>query len=67
MYICVCQGITEDEVRQRANSDCFTFAHYYTMLKAGEGCCKCLPKVKELIYEEKRKARAEGDSSPRTS
>ena len=54
MYACICRGITEQAVRDMAGHNCFTFAHYASLLK-GEKCCyQCLPRIKELIYEEKQ-------------
>ena len=55
MYVCNCHGITEAQVREKASSSCFAFAHYSTQCRSG-GCCKCLPKVKEIVNEEYEKA-----------
>ncbi len=52
MYVCNCHGITEAEVRDKVHNNCFTYAHYTMSCKSG--CCKCLPRIKEIIDEEKQ-------------
>ena len=55
MYVCNCHGITEAQVRDKAGSSCFTYAHFTGLSK----CCggKCLPRVKEIINEEFEKGK----------
>ena len=53
MYACICHAVTEDEVKHKAQTSCFAFAHYTTELKCNKSCCKCLPRIKEIINEEK--------------
>ncbi len=55
MYVCVCHAITEQAVRDKAQSSCFAFAYYSTELRTSVGCCKCFPRIKEIIDEEKPK------------
>lgn len=50
MYACICHDVTEQEVRDKAHTNCFTMAHYVTTCNIK--CCKCLPRIKELINEE---------------
>ena len=51
MYVCSCYGITESQVKHKADTGCFAFA-YFAMKCKSNGCCKCLPRIKELINEE---------------
>ena len=53
MYACICHNVTEQQVRDKAHSSCFSYAHYSKQCRLN-GCCKCLPRIKELINEEKQ-------------
>ena len=53
MYACICHAVTEQQVRDKASTSCFTFAHYTTQIRCSGGCGKCIPRLKELINEEK--------------
>lgn len=59
MYACICHAITEQQVRAKAQHNDFTYAHYSTLCKSS--CCRCLPRIKELIDEAKQ-ARAYSDT-----
>ncbi len=65
MYVCVCYAVTEEEVQHKASKSCFTFAHYATTCKK-RGCCKCLPRIKEVI-DEAIKQKATSKSTTATS
>ena len=54
MYVCVCHAVTAQQVRDRTAASCFTFAHYTIKCKHS-GCCKCLPRIKEICNEERNK------------
>jgi bacterioferritin-associated ferredoxin len=56
MYACICHDITEQQVREKAQHNAFTFARYCMQCK--NNCCKCLPRIKELV-DEATKAKAE--------
>lgn len=53
MYACICHAVTEQQVRDKIVSSCFTYAHFSVQCKRA-GCCKCLPRIKELIDEENK-------------
>ena len=50
MYACICNAITEQQVRDKAKGCCFTLAHYTKCIPCG----KCIPRIKEIIHEENK-------------
>jgi len=62
MYACICRGITEQNVIDMVNHNCFTYAHYSSLCRGDKGCCKCLPRIKELINEEYSKSTRDGSA-----
>lgn len=65
MYVCVCHAVNEESVRKLARDSCFAFAAMCQVMKDNKSCCKCVPRIKELINEEKQQQKR--DSGPRTS
>lgn len=65
MYLCVCRGVTEQDVTDRVNESqsCFLFAGIATALKGSGSCCKCLPRTREVI-DEANKAKSRNNSTP---
>ena len=53
MYICVCHGVTEEQVVAIVDgtADAFIFASIVQRLKSKNSCCKCLPRTREVIDE----------------
>ncbi len=51
MYVCLCHGFTDGEVRA-ATAGCRTPGAVYRSI-CGEGarCCKCVPEVRALLSE----------------
>jgi bacterioferritin-associated ferredoxin len=52
MYVCLCHGFTDTEVRAAAAAGCCTpGAVYRTICGEGARCCKCVPEVRALLRE----------------
>ena len=55
MYVCNCKGVTEAQVRRLAASHPYeTLGDVTQVLRSTNGCCKCLPRIKEMCDEEKQ-------------
>ncbi len=65
MYVCICHAVTEADVREKAYKGCFAFSDYAVACKGS--CCKCLPRIKEIVHEENAQYYKARDSSSRTS
>jgi len=52
MYVCLCHGFTDRDVRAAAAQGCRTPGSVYRAI-CGEGarCCKCVPEVRSLLRE----------------
>lgn len=55
MIICVCNAITEDEVRQRARGGAACPLSAYRALGCEPQCGSCLVYAQEVIDEERKK------------
>lgn len=42
MYVCLCNGVTEREIRQTAHSGCRTMAELTMRTGCGAGCGSCV-------------------------
>ena len=51
MYICLCNGITEREIRARADEGLCTLAELESCLGVGAGCGRCRHAAKEVLNE----------------
>ncbi len=51
MYVCLCNGITDHEIRQTATAGCRTTAELTMRTGCGAGCGSCLPMAAELLDE----------------
>lgn len=51
MYVCVCHGFTDSQVRDLATRGCRSVAEVYRCLSGGEPpqCGKCVPYVREMV------------------
>ena len=53
MYVCVCNRITDRQVRaQAAGGDC-TVSGVHRALGVSPKCCKCLPMMRDIVREHK--------------
>jgi bacterioferritin-associated ferredoxin len=57
MYVCICNGVTDRQIREAADAGCATVAEMTMRTGAGASCGSCLGLVAELI-EESRARRA---------
>ena len=57
MYVCICNGITDHEIRQAAEAGCDSMAELTMRTGAGSCCGSCVDMASELL-EETRAARA---------
>ncbi len=51
MYVCVCNAISDREVRARAQAECSTVSAIYRSLGAKPKCGKCVPLVCQLLRQ----------------
>jgi bacterioferritin-associated ferredoxin len=51
MYICICNAITERDVRECARRGCGSLDQLSMELGVGSGCGKCRPVAKEILDE----------------
>jgi len=51
MYVCVCRGITDRDIREAINAGASSVADVAQMLGAGTGCGGCRDFTHELIRE----------------
>ena len=50
MYICLCNGLTDRDVRNSAEGDC-SVAMVYRALGCEPRCGKCVPFVRQMLRE----------------
>lgn len=51
MYVCLCNGVTEREIRQTAAAGCRSVAELTMRTGCGAGCGSCLPAASQLLEE----------------
>jgi bacterioferritin-associated ferredoxin len=68
MYLCICCGVTEQDLIDKVtrSESPFHYAGLSLVLKANKLCCKCLPRTREVI-DEAIKQKAIRNSSTSTS
>ena len=49
MYVCICKGITENQIRDAIRSGLCTRREISRNLKAGTACGKCRQEVRDLL------------------
>ena len=49
MYVCICNGVTDHEIREAADAGCSTVAEMTMRTGAGGNCGSCLDTIAELI------------------
>lgn len=52
MYICLCKGITDTQIKQCVNNGATTIKHVRRELGVASQCCKCLPEARAIINEQ---------------
>ncbi len=51
MYVCVCNGVTEREIRQTAAAGCRTLSELTMRTGCGSGCGSCVCMATEILDE----------------
>jgi len=49
MYVCICNGVTDHQIRQAADAGCGSVAEMTMRTGAGGNCGSCLETVAELL------------------
>lgn len=49
MYVCICNAVTEDDIRQAADAGCGSIAEMTMRTGAGANCGSCLELVAEML------------------
>ncbi len=61
MYICLCNGITDRDIRRVADAADGSVAQVYRALGCAPQCGKCVPVVKAMLSERRAPATALAD------
>ena len=56
MYICICNAVTEREVRECARRGCCSLAELSVELGVGTSCGRCRPAASEILNESQAQA-----------
>ena len=51
MYICICNAVTERDVRECAQRGCCSLDELSVELGVGSGCGRCRPMASEILNE----------------
>lgn len=51
MYVCICNGVTDRDIRQAAQAGCRTTAELTVRTGAGGNCGSCLEMATQLLEE----------------
>ncbi|HVI25807.1 MAG TPA: (2Fe-2S)-binding protein [Xanthomonadaceae bacterium] len=49
MYVCLCNGVTDHQIREVAEAGCRTLAELTMRTGCGATCGSCLPMAQELL------------------
>ncbi|GAA4859154.1 (2Fe-2S)-binding protein [Luteimonas vadosa] len=60
MYVCVCNGVTESDIRHSARAGCRGMAELTMRTGCGATCGSCLPMACELLEQARADHAAEG-------
>jgi len=66
MYVCLCQGITDSQIRQAVRRGCASFRELRNCLGVASQCGKCARSAKQLLRETRREIAAEQSSASST-
>jgi bacterioferritin-associated ferredoxin len=58
MYICICNAITERDVRECVRKGCCSMDELSVELGVGTGCGRCRPTANEILNESQSQAAA---------
>jgi len=63
MYVCLCQGITDGQIRQATRQGCANFRELRSRLGVASQCGKCARSAKQIMRECQREIAAEQSPS----
>lgn len=52
MYVCICKGITDKQIEEVIQNGACTLNEIRKILPVAKSCCKCVPKIKEMISDD---------------
>lgn len=52
MYVCLCRGITDQDIKNAVQNGADTFREIRDQLDLGTCCGRCVPETKTIIREE---------------
>ena len=61
MYVCICNGYRESELREVAREGAVTAEDAYLSLGDGPCCGRCLPLAQDIVDHERRSQGADSD------
>ena len=62
MYVCLCQGVTDRDIRQTIDEGATTVEEIMYCTRAGTRCGSCIPTIRAFLEEQRERA---ADSSKR--
>ncbi len=54
MYVCLCNGVTDRQIREAADAGCGSLAELTMRTGAGANCGSCLSMAEETLHEARR-------------
>lgn len=51
MYVCLCNGVTDRDIRQAAESGCRTMSELTMRTGAGANCGSCIEMASQVLHE----------------
>jgi len=64
MFICICKGVTDTQIRQAVEKGARSIQCVRRELGVATQCCKCLTEAKEIIVETLSKKTANSANDP---
>ncbi len=52
MFVCLCKGITDSQIKTCVNNGARTIKHVRRELGVASQCCKCLPEARAIIDQQ---------------
>jgi bacterioferritin-associated ferredoxin len=65
VYVCLCNGVTDHDIRAAARAGCRSMPELTMRTGCGATCGSCIEMATELLHETRDTARAEADADRR--
>jgi bacterioferritin-associated ferredoxin len=52
VFVCLCKGITDSQIKTCVNNGATTVKHVRRELGVASQCCKCLPEARAIINQQ---------------